>query len=266
MESRSPGYKTISNYLAKYLAKSFHLRSLYTQHGFQTHSKAYHFFKNLYQYEQKPALLIGRHKLDAQTGQHLPKNQKVFRHYDYQTQQTSYFYRTNEQLVGQAQKPFLDKKHFRLGTRSLNPLSLLKLANKHTKKELYSFKKPEQQLGQDFQEFLITRLLILCSKAEFLHTPLEQEHVPKEAAQCNQSIYSHFQTKPVLHFQFLPENARVVRSFIDKLDTYAQEFDLEESKEFYAYPVVHDTKHQVIKQINGLCGCEQRSRNQYLDN
>ncbi|CAG8805848.1 18469_t:CDS:1, partial [Racocetra persica] len=39
------------------------------QHGFQTHSKAYHFFKNLYDYEQKPALLIGRHKLDATTGQ-----------------------------------------------------------------------------------------------------------------------------------------------------------------------------------------------------
>jgi len=142
VESRSPGYKTISNYLAKYLAKSFHLRSLYTQHGFQTHSKAYHFFKNLYDYDQKPALLISKHKLDAQTGQHLPKNQKIFRYYNYQTAETSYFYRTNEQLVGQAQQPFCDKKHFRLGTRSLNPLSLLKLANKHAKKELYSFKKP----------------------------------------------------------------------------------------------------------------------------
>jgi len=250
------------------LAKSFHLRSLYTQHGFQTHSKAYHFFKNLYDYDQKPALLIGRHKLDAQTGQHLAKNQKVFRHYDYQTAETSYFYRTNEQLVGQAQQPFLNKKHFRLGTRSLNPLSLLKLATKNSKKELYSFKKPKKPtLQQDFQEFLITRLLLLCSKAEFLHTPLEQEHVPKEAEQCNQSINSHFQTKPVLHFQFLPENASVVRSFINNLDTYALEYDLEESKDFLFYPITHDPKHEAILKLGGTCPCDPiRARNQYLNN
>jgi hypothetical protein len=266
VESRSPGYKTISNYLAKYLAKSFHLRSLYTQHGFQTHSKAYHFFKNLYEYDQKPALLIGRHKLDAQTGQHLPKNQKVFRHYDYATSQTTYFYRTNEQLVGQAQKPFLDKKHFRLGTKSLSPLKLLKLASKHVKKEIYSFKKPQQQLSQDFQEFLITRLLLLCNKAEFLHTPLEQEHVSKESEQCSQSIYHHFQVKPVLHFTFLPEQASIVRQFIDKLDTYAQEFDMAEKKNFLFYPITHDTKHETITKLGGLCGCEIRARNQYLNN
>ena len=267
VESRSPGYKTISNYLAKYLAKSFHLRSLYTQHGFQTHSKAYHFFKNLYDYDQKPALLIGKHKLDAQTGQHLAKNQKIFRHYNYETQETSYFYRTNEQLVGQAQQPFCDKKHFRLGTRSLNPLSLLKLATKSSKKEVYSLKKPPQQLNQDFQEFLITRLLLLCSKAEFLHTPLEQEKVPKEAEQCNQSIQAHFQTKPVLHFQFLPENAAIVRTFIDKLDTYATEYDLEESKDFVAYPIIHDVKHETMAKLDGTCPCDPVwVRNQYLNN
>ncbi|CAG8658088.1 548_t:CDS:2, partial [Paraglomus brasilianum] len=166
----------------------------------------------------------------AETGQHLAKNQKVFRYYNYETKETSYFYRTNEKLTGQCAKPVLIKKNYRLGTRSLNPLSLLKLANKHTKKELYHFKKPKQQLSQDFQEFLITRLLLLCNKAEFLHTPLEQEHVPKEAAQCNQSIYSHFQTKPVLHFQFLPENAVIVRTFINHLDIYALEYDLEEKQ------------------------------------
>jgi len=248
------------------LAKSFHLRNLYQEHGFKKSNKAYHFFKNLYHYEQKSALLIGKQKLDASTGQHLPKNQKVFRNYDYQTQITTYFYRTNEQLVGQVQKPFLDKKHFRLGTRSLNPLSLLSLATKHAKKELYSFKKPKTHLDQDFQEFLITRLLLLRSKAEFLHTPLEQEHVPKEATKCNESIQAHFQTKPVLHFQFLPENATVVRAFIEKLDTYSQEFDLEESKDFNFYPVIHDQNHQTIQKLDGLCGCEIRARNQYLDN
>jgi hypothetical protein len=60
---------------------------------------------NLYQYDQREALLIGKSKLDAKTKQHLPKNQKIFRHYDYDTEQTSYFYRTNEQLVGKAQNP-----------------------------------------------------------------------------------------------------------------------------------------------------------------
>ena len=240
---------------------------MYLENGFQTHSKAYHFFKNLYIYDQKLVLLIGRHKLDAGTGQHLPKNQKVFRCYDYQTQATSYFYRTNEQLVGQVQKPFLAKKHYRLGTRSLNPLSLLKLATKHSKKELYNFKKPKKPAVQhDFQEFLITRLLLLCKKAEFLHTPLEQEKVSKESGNCDNLIYTHFQTKPVLHFQFLPENAKVVRTFIDKLDTYAQDYDLEESKDFNFYPIIHDQKHEVTKKLTGLCGCEIRARNQYLDN
>jgi len=135
VESRSPGQKTISSYLAKYLSKSFHLRNLYAQHGLENNHKTYRFFKNLYQYEQKPALLISKHKLDALTGQPLPKNQKVFRYYDYNTAQTSYFYRTNEQLIGKCQKPTLIKKNFRLGTRSLNPLNLLNLATKNSKKE-----------------------------------------------------------------------------------------------------------------------------------
>jgi hypothetical protein len=199
VESRSPSYKTISNYLAKYLAKSFHLRSLYLEHGFQKHHKAYRFFKNLYDYETRPALLITKHKLDALTGHHLPKNQKIFRSYNYQTQQTSYFYRTNEKLVGQAQKPYLNKKHFRLGTRSLNPLNLLSLFSKFSQKEIYRAQKPQQPLGHDFQEFLITRLLFLCKSAEFTHLPLEQDSVPKENQQCSNTIYTHFQTKPVLH-------------------------------------------------------------------
>ena len=205
---RSTGRRTISQYLAKYLSKSFHLRNLYQQHGLTAKHKTYRFFKNLYEYDQKPALLITKHKLDAETGQHLPKNQKVFRRYDYATGQTSYFYRTNEKLSGKCTKPILIKKNYRLGTRSLNSLSLLKLASKSSKKELYHFKKPKAQLNQDFQEFLITRLLLLCNKAEFLHTPLEQEQVPKEAEQCSGSANSHFQTKPVLRFTFDPNQAK----------------------------------------------------------
>jgi hypothetical protein len=251
--------------LAKYLSKSFHLRSLYTQHGLKNKKRTYRFYLNLYDYDQKPVLLIGHHKLDAETGQHLAKNQKIFRSYNYPTDQITYFYKTNEQLVGKCANPTLIKKNYRLGTRSLNPLNLLKLATKPNRKEVYLFKKPQQHLNQDFQEFLITRLLLLCKKAEFLHTPLEQEQVPKEIGQCNNSIYTHFQTKPVLHFQFLPENAKVVRLFIDKLDTYALEYDLEESKDFNSYPIIHDQKHETIKHLGGLCGCEIRARNQYLN-
>ncbi|CAI2195653.1 6970_t:CDS:2, partial [Funneliformis geosporum] len=183
----------------------------------------------------------------AATGQPLAKNQKIFRQFNYQTQQTTYFYRTNEQLVGQVANPLLIKKNYRLGTRALNPLNLLSLATKPNKKEVYSLKKPKRQLNHDFQEFLITRLLLLCSKAEFTHLPLEQERVSKEQGTCDQLPYTHFQTKPVLHFQFLPENATVVRALITNLDTYSQEFDLEESQDFFAYPIIHDTQHETIK-------------------
>jgi hypothetical protein len=267
VESRSPGYKTISSYLAKYLSKSFHLRSLYAQHGLTDKKRTYRFYLNLYQYQQKPALLIGRHKLDAATGQHLARNQHIFRYYDYQTQATTYFYRTNEKLVGKCANPTLIKKNYRLGTRSLNPLSLLKLATKHHKKEVYSLKKPKKPALQlDFQEFLITRLLLLCKSAEFLHLPLEQDRVFKENSACDSLIYTHFQTKPVLHFSFLPEQAPIVRQFIANLDTYALEYDMTESKDFTAYPIAHDQKHETITKLGGLCGCEIRARNQYLNN
>ena len=96
--------------------------------------------------------------------------------------------------------------------------------------------------------------------------PLEQEQVFKENGTCDNLVYHHFKTKPVLHFQFLPEQAPVVRSFISHLDTYAQEYDLEESQDFYTYPITHDTKHEITKQLGGLCGCEIRARNQYLNN
>ena len=267
VESKSPGKKTISKYLAKYLSKSFHLRSLYQQHGMEANHKTYRFFKNLYEYEQKSILLIGKHKLDAQTGLPLPKNQKVFRHYNYQTHQTSYFYRTNETLTGKCSNPVLIKKNYRLGTRSLKTQLLLNLALKSSKKEAYLWKRPKKKdLTSDFQEFLITRLLLLCHKAEFIHLPLEQERVSKENGQCDGLPYTHFQTKPVLRFQFTPQNAKLIRAFIDKLDDYAQEFDLEESKDFLTYPITHTQKHQTIKNLGGLCGCETRARNQYLNN
>ncbi|CAI2190290.1 8405_t:CDS:10, partial [Funneliformis geosporum] len=225
-----------------------------SKHGLKDKKRTYRFYLNLYEYESKPALLIAKHKLDAATGQPLAKNQKIFRQFNYQTQQTTYFYRTNEQLVGQVANPLLIKKNYRLGTRSLNPLNLLTLATKHAKKELYQFKKPKKPAVQhDFQEFLITRLLLLCAKAEFCHLPLEQERVSKEQGTCDQLPYTHFQTKPVLRFTFLPAQASIIRTFIANLDTYASEFDLEESKDFNAYPIIHNPKHETIKSLNGLC-------------
>ncbi len=269
VESRSPGYKSISNYLAKYLSKSFHLRSLYQQHGLKENHRTYRFFLNLYDYEQKPVLLIGKHKLDALTGQHLPKNQKVFRYYNYQTQETSYFYRTQEKLVGQSAKPVLIKKNYRLGTRSLNTLSLTNLAYKDKKKEIVNLTKSKLKLAtlqQDFQEFLVTLLLPLCKTAEFVHIPVEKEEVPKELNNCDNTVANHFQTKPVLRFTFEPEQASVIRAFSEKLDTYAQEYDMEESKEFLTYPTQHNHQHQTIKELGGLCGCEVPARNSYLNN
>ena len=121
-------------------------------------------------------------------------------------------------------------------------------------------------MPSDFQEFLITRLLLLCKTAEFCQIPLEQNKVPKELSHCNQSITSHFRSKSVLHFTFSPEQSSLVRKFITNLDTYAQEYDLEESKDFYAYPLKHDSEHQLRQELGQSCGCEEQARNQYLNN
>jgi hypothetical protein len=95
---------------------------------------------------------------------------------------------------------------------------------------------------------------------------LEQDKVPKEANNCDQSILNHFQTNPVLHFSFLPVQAPLIRTFMDKLDDYAKEYDMEESKDFKAYPITHNHQHETTLKLEGLCGCEIRARNQYLDN
>jgi len=76
---------------------------------------------NLYSYEPREALLNGKSKLDALTGKYLNNQQQVFRSYNYETKQTTYFYKTNEQLIVHCTKPHFIKKNYRLGTRSLNP-------------------------------------------------------------------------------------------------------------------------------------------------
>jgi hypothetical protein len=126
-----------------------------------------------------------------------------------------------------------------LGTRALNPLNLLNLAKSSPKKPVIKLRKSplkKKTLTHDFQEFLITRLLLLCKTAEFTNIPLEQRQISKDAEQCSGSVVAHFQTKPVLHFTFTPEQAGIVREFIEELDDYAEEYDMEESKDFYSYP------------------------------
>jgi hypothetical protein len=234
--------------LAKYLSKSFHLRKLYQDHGLKEHSKTYSFFKNLYSYDQREVLFVpkevlhqreavlnSKSKLDKLSEKYLNNQQQVFRHYDYATEQITYFYRTNETLIGKAQNPHLIKKNYRLATRSLNPLNLLKLAQKDPQKEAFLFKSPKSppKVTNDFQEFLITNLLTFCKSAEFLNLPLEQDQVPKLKAKCDQTIYHHFKPKPILHFKFPPEVVPLVLVFLNNLDHYAQEYDTQESQEFF---------------------------------
>ena len=263
VESRSLNKSAAGQYLAKYLSKSFHLREIYAEHGLKDKHRAYHFYHNLYGYERREV----SSNIDQWTGEKLNGNQTVFRHYDYQTQHTSYYYRTNKKLVGKRAKPTLIKKNYRLSTRTLNPLSLLKLVAKDPKKELYQFKKPKKTpVSHDFQEFLITRLLALCQTAQFLHLPLEQDQVPKELTTCNQAVTSHFKPQPLLHFTFTPQQAPVIRQFIDQLDSYATEYEIAESQDFFTWPTFHDAAHQVLKKQGSLCGCETQARTTYLNN
>jgi hypothetical protein len=84
----------------------------------------------------------------------------------------------------------------------------------------------------DFQEYLISSLLLLCKKAEFLNLPLEQPKVPKSSAKCDALDYTHFQKMPVLRFKFTKESAELVKTFMLNLDQQAEEFDIEEKQSF----------------------------------
>jgi len=186
---------------------------------------------NLYDYDEQEVIIQGKHKIDQESGAYLAPNQHVFRQSD-----NTYYYRTNEKLVGKAASPLLIKKNYRLGIHSLNPLSLLKTAKKSARKEALLLQKPKKTFKKDFQEFIVSFLLKHCAKAEFLKIPLEQEQVPKSKNGCDGSPVSHFQTKLALHFSFKPEKAEIIKTFFEKLDDYAHLYDLEESKDFYYYP------------------------------
>ncbi|RHZ36683.1 rolling circle replication-associated protein [endosymbiont GvMRE of Glomus versiforme] len=234
VESRSTGRKTISQYLAKYLSKSFHLRNLYQQHGLQNKNKTYRFFKNLYEYETREAILINDSKYDQETGKYLAHNQHIFRR-----QNNTYYYRTNETLIGHSLKPLIIKRSYRLYYHSLNTQPILNLSRQtELRKQLAISKNTSSQLvvidkAQDFQEYLITSLLLLSKKATFANLPLEQPKVPQNGSKCDQLDYNHFQKKPVLHLSFAKETAPLIKEFILNLDNQAQEFlDVEEKQHF----------------------------------
>jgi hypothetical protein len=85
----------------------------------------------------------------------------------------------------------------------------------------------------DFQEFLITNLLLFCQKAEFTQLPLENLQTYKLKKSCDKDVNNHFQTKPILHFSFAKETVPLVLAFLNSLDHQANYYDTEESKEFY---------------------------------
>ncbi len=249
VESRSTGRKTISQYLAKYLSKSFHLRSLYQQHGLTNQHKTYRFFKNLYKYEERKAIVGNGSKRDLLTGKYLAPNQHIFRKPD-----NTYYYRTNEQLVGHGAKPLIIKKNYRLGYHALSTLPLLKLSQATKYQDYLAFrKKPATKIvPTDFQEYLITSLLLMSKKTEFVNLPLEQQKVPQTQGKCDQLDYTHFQKMPVLKFKFAKENANLVRIFMENLDNQAQEFEIEEKQGFIdsRFPNPTMARHAYLNQWN----------------
>jgi hypothetical protein len=199
----------------------------------------------LYEYETREVLIRNNSKFDQLTSQYLAPNQHVFRRSD-----NTYYYKTNEQLTGHCAKPLIIKRNYRLGYHSLSTNSLLKLSQQTKQREHLAFQKTlaTKIAPIDFQEYLITSLLLLCQKAQFLNLPLEQPKVPK-ALKCDTLGYTHFQKKPTLLFKFAKPNANLIKEFILNLDHQAEIFNIQEKQNF--------TDHRFTDQI--------QSRNAYLN-
>ena len=162
-------------------------------------------------------------------GSYLAPNQHLFKR-----QANTYYYRTNETLIGHCAQPLLIKKSYRLGYHSLSTLPLLNLAQPTKPPVSLALRKKATNkiIPVDFQEYLITSLLLLAKKAEFVNLPLEQPTVSKTKDHCDQLAYTHFSQQPVLRFKFAKENANLIRTFMENLDNQAEIFDLEEKQHF----------------------------------
>jgi len=112
------------------------------------------------------------------------------------------------------------------------PLLNLSQATKYQDYLAFRKKAASQIVPIDFQEYLITSLLLLCKKAEFVNLPLEKEKVPQTQSKCDQLNYTHFQKMPTLRFKFAKENANLIKEFTLNLDHQAQEFDIAEKRHF----------------------------------
>jgi len=186
---------------------------------------------NLYDYEERQVIIFNHKRYDLTSGQIIANHQHLFKHTN-----GTFYYRTNEKFSGKVQNPMRISKSFR--TSNLNANSLVRITKKSSKEEAFLLHKAKLKptLKQDFQEFLITFLLTHCAKAQFKKMPLEQEQVPKAKNGCDGSPLGHFRSKLVLSFTFKPEKAQLITDFFAKLDDYAEEYDLTESKDFYFYP------------------------------
>jgi len=183
----------------------------------------------LYEYETQEAIVDNGSKGDLLTGKYLAPNQHLFK-----SPNNTYYYRTNEQLIGHCAKPLIIKKNYRLGYHSLSTLPLCQLAQLTKPPASLAFRKKAASkiMPVDFQEYLISSLLLLCKKAEFHHLPLEQQKVPQTQSKCDALDYTHFQKMPALRFKFAKENTNLIQEFMLNLDHQAQEFDIEEKQSF----------------------------------
>jgi hypothetical protein len=174
---------------------------------------------------------VNNKRYDALTNELIANNQHLFK-----TANGTCYYRTNEQISGQAQAPLRISKSYRLSSH-VNANSLLNLTKKSEKNEAFFLQKAKltKHLDKDFQTFLITFLLTHCVKTQFKKMPVENNHVPKNKV-CNGSPIEHFATKLMLNFQFKPEKSPIITAFFEQLDNYAHLYDLTESKDFYHYP------------------------------
>jgi len=201
----------------------------------------------LYEYETQEAIVDNGSKRDLLTGKYLAPNQHLFK-----SPNNTYYYRTNEQLVGHGAKPLIIKKSYRLGYHALSTLPLLKLSQATKRQDYLAFRKKAASkiMPVDFQEYLISSLLLLCKKAEFHHLPLEQQKVPQTQSKCDALDYTHFQKMPVLKFKFAKENANLARTFLENLDNQAQEFEIEEKQGFidFRFPNPTRARHAYLNQ------------------
>jgi hypothetical protein len=101
---------------------------------------------------------------------------------------------------------------------------LLNISQKSPKEEAFNFQKKlaTKFVPIDFQEYLITSLLLFSKKAEFVNLPLEQPQVTKTKDHCDQLAYTHFQKQPVLRFKFAKESPQLIRTFMENLDRQAE--------------------------------------------